>query len=121
MRLEADHLAVHQQVAEKVTAATAAGVIVAADVWTTDAFAEAQKHADGQSRLLLLAAVVHCWAADGHLRGSLQHLRGSLKHLGEILKHLRGSMKQDDTDGGCCCCSCIKMSPLPLWDCRTGC
>ena len=81
MRVEADHSAVHHQVAETVTAATAADVVVVADVWMTDAFAEAQTHADGQSRLLLLAAVMHCWAADGHLRGSLKHLKGSLKHL----------------------------------------
>ncbi len=85
MKLEADHLAVRQQTAETVTAATAADVVVVADVWMTDAFAEAQKHADGQSRLLLLAAVMHCWAADGHLGGSLKHLGGSLKHLKMIL------------------------------------
>ncbi len=87
MRLESDHLTVHQQIAETVTAATAADVVLVAEVWTTHAFAEAQKHADGQNRLLLLAAVKHCWAADGHLRGSLQHLRGFLKHLGGSLKH----------------------------------
>ena len=81
MRLEPDHLAVHHQVAETVTAATAADVVVVADVWMTDALVEAQKHADGQSRLLLLAAVMHCWAADGHLGASLKHLRGFLKHL----------------------------------------
>ncbi len=93
MRLESDHLAVHQQVAETVTAATAADVVVVADVWMTDALVEAQKHADGQSRLLLLAAEMHSWAADGHLVGSLKHLRGSLKHLWGCLKHLRGSLK----------------------------
>ena len=93
MRLESDHLAVHQQVAETVTAATAADVVVVADVWMTVALVEAQKHADGQSRLLLLAAEMHSWAADGHLVGSLKHLRGSLKHLWGCLKHLRGSLK----------------------------
>lgn len=81
MWLEPNHLTVRQQVAETVTAATAAGVVVAADVWMTDALVGAQKHADGQSRLLLLAGVMHCWAADGHLRGSLKHPRGSLQHL----------------------------------------
>ncbi len=89
MRLEPDHLAVHHQVAETVTAATAADVVVVADVWMTDALVEAQKHADGQSRLLLLAAVMHCWAADGHLGASLKHLRGFLKHLRGFLKHLK--------------------------------
>ncbi len=60
MRLEADHLAVRQQIAETATAATAADVVVVGDVWMTDAFVEARKHADGQSRLHLLAAVMYC-------------------------------------------------------------
>jgi len=59
MRLEADHLAVRQQIAETATAATAADVVVG-DVWMTDAFVEARKRADGQSRLHLLAAVMYC-------------------------------------------------------------
>jgi hypothetical protein len=89
MRLEADHLAVHQQVAETASAATAADVVVVADVWMTDALVEAQRHADGQSTLLLHAAEMHCWAADGHLGASLKHLRGFLKHLRGFLKHLK--------------------------------
>ncbi len=93
MRLEADHLAVHQQVAETASAATAADVVVVADVWMTDALVEAQRHADGQSTLLLHAAEMHCWAADGHLGESLKHMGGFLKHVRGSPKHLRGSLK----------------------------